>query len=201
MTYELHVEPSRNIPTFEMPATFATLESSGPQEAIRFVEHISAGPALEFLQVVDNSFVISYQAPWFSQPPNISRDGTLQFQLAPNVFGLTEIHVSLTARSIDGTSYRTNTQHFNLGKRVPEPATPYAPTAQTHDGLTYARTPYRLHYRDRCLERCSVILPQPVAQHYRRVRGRVQCANSVHSAALGHACTAWWFVTQPILAL
>ena len=49
------MEPSRNIPTFEMPLEYATLEASGPQEASHFVGHISAGPALEFLQVVDVS--------------------------------------------------------------------------------------------------------------------------------------------------
>ena len=114
------MEPSRNIPTFEMPLEYATLEASGPQEASHFVGHISAGPALEFLQVVDDSFVISYQAAWFSQPPTVSRVGTLKFQLAPNVFGSTQVHVSLTARTADGTSYRTNTQYFNLGKRVPD---------------------------------------------------------------------------------
>jgi len=114
--YEINVLPSRNLPTF----TFASpkqpaLESSGPQTVPRFISAISTGPAMEFLRVVDDSFVVTSDAVWFTVLPSVSRVGTLVYTLAPQVFGQTYVQVSLTAYDATRNISRTNTQQFMLG--------------------------------------------------------------------------------------
>ena len=175
--YEFNVEPSRRIPTFSMPAMHATLEASGTQVVHHFIQHISAGPALEFHQVVDSSFVLDYQSAWFSEPPTMSRLGTLQFWLAPHVFGSTEIHVSLTARSVDGSASRINTQHFNLGKDVPPHArsTCYTEAYICENILSiyaYSLAGF-LPHSDRGYQRCSIIHPEHDTHDSQCDRGRL----------------------------
>ena len=113
--YEIEVHPSRALPTFSIPSVFATRESSGVQEVMRFVEGISAGPSIEMFAVLDDSFVIDYDPKWFSQAPTVSRQGTLQFELAPHAFGFTYVQLSLTARQPGLNVSRSNVQQFLLG--------------------------------------------------------------------------------------
>ncbi len=90
-------------PSFTIPVGIVDrLEDAGAVTIPNFAQAISLGPANEADQTGSFSFsTFNYngnvpEAQFFTTAPTISADGTLSFQVAPNVFGLLQLLVRLT---------------------------------------------------------------------------------------------------------
>ncbi len=115
----LIINPVNDTPLFTIPTASVTVqEDAAVLQQESFAINISAGPPQSAFDEVDLdpsigqtvdftvtslSFPQNQSDQFFTQYPSISRDGTLRFQAAPDVFGSFQFEVVLTDNGVDNS--------------------------------------------------------------------------------------------------
>ena len=86
-TFTITITAVNDAPSFVAGANPTILEDAGPQSISNFATGFSPGPANEASQQVLNYLVTGVTPSFFSSAPTVSPTGTLQYTVAPNVFG------------------------------------------------------------------------------------------------------------------
>lgn len=92
------VSPINDAPSFEIPSRLELLEDASPRTILHgFARNIVAGPSDEDDQMLSFAVSLAPGAPaaLFSVPPQLSSDGTLYFELAPDASGTISLDVIL----------------------------------------------------------------------------------------------------------